>query len=269
MASVSEGNETSAESRTPYRSGTRAIRLVVYTAIAGDYDDLVPPPQRASQSESISYVCLTDGGLSEVPGWTYLPLPRGGLTAQSRNRWVKFHPHKLFPDHDASIYIDGNIEVLADPTPLAVEVLQHAAMGLYDHPVRRCLYEEALECARIGFDWSPVIRAQVRRYAIEGYPRNRGLYEANIIVRAHHDPSVVRAMEDWWKEWESGVKRDQLSLMYVLWKAGLEPYALGRHDARFTHRYFQYRRHRHAMTRTPSRLIRQLFNRADLLAFGL
>jgi hypothetical protein len=262
-----EASTTQVGDRT--QAAARTLKLVVYTAIIGDYDDLVPPPVQRGADDNISYVCLTDQTRTPVPGWTYRPLPHRELSAQSRNRWAKFHPHVLFPEHNASIYVDGNIEILADPMPLAVEVLQQASIGLFDHPVRTCLFDEARECARIGFDWSPVIRAQVQRYALDGLPTNAGLYEGNVIVRAHHDAAVRRAMECWWDEWDNGVKRDQLSLTYVLWKQGLEVYRLGRHDARFTKRYFNYRQHRQPIGRAPSRVLRQVFNRLDLLAFGV
>lgn len=251
------------------RAAARTLRLVVYTAIVGDYDDLGPPPVALAPSEHVSYVCLTDAPRKAVPGWTYRDLPKSDLSPQSRNRWAKFHPHLLFPEHNASIYVDGNIDVVADPLPLAVQVLREASIGLYDHPVRSCLFDEARECARIGFDWSPVIRAQVHRYALDGFPTDAGLYEGNVIVRAHHDAAVRRAMERWWDEWDKGVKRDQLSLMYVLWKEGLAVHQLGRHDARFGNRYFRYRPHRRSIGRAPSRVLRQVFNRLDLLAFGM
>ncbi len=267
--SVSGGEAMNAEGGASTRAAARTLRLVVYTAIVGDYDDLSPPPPTHSAGEDITYVCLTDNPRTQVPGWTYRALPHAELSAQSRNRWAKFHPHVLFPDHNASIYVDGNIDVVADPMQLAVEVLQQASIGLYDHPVRTSLFEEARECARIGFDWSPVIRAQMHRYTLEGFPADAGLYEGNVIVRAHHDVAVRRVMERWWEEWDKGVKRDQLSLMYVLWKEKLRPCSLGRHDARFVNHYFRYRSHSRPMRRPLSRIARQIFNRLDLLAFGI
>lgn len=282
-APVVGGDASDAQGAAQALAASRTIKLVVYTAIVGDYDDLVPPPvaqprdDRAlsdtepgvNLKDDITYVCLTDVERAPVPGWTYRVLPRSDLSAQSRNRWAKFHPHELFPEHNASIYVDGNVQVLSNPMPLAVEVLQQAGIGLYDHPVRTCLYEEARECARIGFDWSPVIREQVQRYALDGFPPNAGLLEGNVIVRAHHDVAVRCAMERWWDEWDKGVKRDQLSLMYVLWKEGLNVHRLGRHDGRFINRYFRYQAHRQPMTRPPRRILRQLVNRADLFAFGI
>lgn len=242
------------------------MKLVVYTAIAADYDELRPP---RVTPEGVDFVCLTEPGKRVPAGWTQRDLPRSDLPRQSQNRYAKFHPHLLFPEHDTSIYIDGNIEVAADVRPLAQRVIDCASIGLYDHPVRTSTFDEAVECALIGFDHVRRIRAQIRRHFAEGYAFEGGLFEASIIVRAHHDPAIVRAMARWWDEWQGGVKRDQLSLMYVLWKEQPRVLPLGRHDGRFVHEYFVYHPHRRGLGRSPMRTLRQILNRLDLAVFGM
>lgn len=242
------------------------MKLVVYTAIAADYDLLRPI---RSPSPEVDYVCFTEPGKAVPHGWTARALPRTDLPPQSENRYAKFHPHLLFPDHDASIYIDGNIEVVGDVAPLARETLKRARIALYDHPVRSSTFEEAIECALVGFALTRAIREQIRRYYRDGYAFEGGLLEGNVIVRAHHDPGVVRAMNRWWQEWQNGVKRDQLSLMYVLWKERVNVGRLGLHDARFLHQYFVYHPHRRRLGRTVGRTTRQILNRLDLALFGL
>lgn len=242
------------------------MKLVVYTAIAADYDQLRPVK---SPSPGVDYVCFTEPGKQAAPGWTARSLPRMDLPPQSENRYAKFHPHLLFPEHDASIYVDGNIEVVGDVANLAARVVPEARIALYDHPVRSSTFDEAIECALVGFDLASAIRRQIRRYHAEGFAFQGGLLEGNVIVRRHHDPAVVRAMTRWWQEWQRGVKRDQLSLMYVLWKEQLEVGRLGLHDARFVHDYFHYHPHRRRLGRTPLRSLRQVINRLDLMLFGL
>lgn len=241
------------------------MKLVVYTAVAADYDHLRP----VRTPGSVDFVCFTEPGKPVPAGWTRRDLPRDDLSPQSVNRWAKFHPHLLFPDHDASVYIDGNIEVIGDMAEFAADALTDATIALYDHPVRTSAFEEAIECALVGFDLTRRIRRQIRRYHAEGFAFEGGLLEGNVIARAHHDPDVIRAMTRWWQEWETGVKRDQLSLMYVLWKERPRLCRLGRHDARFVHRYFVYHPHRRKLARTLPRTWRQIVNRLDLAVFGL
>lgn len=242
------------------------MKLVVYTAIVADYDELRPP---RVAPEGVDFVCFTEPGKRVPTGWTQRDLPRSDLPPQSRNRYAKFHPHLLFPEYDTSIYIDGNIEVVADIRPLAQRVIDRASVGLYDHPVRTNAFDEAIECALIGFDQASKIRRQIRRHFADGYAFEGGLFEANVMVRAHHDPAVVQAMARWWNEWQRGVKRDQLSLMYVLWKEKPRVLPLGRHDARFVHEYFVYHPHRRKLGRSPMRTLRQILNRLDLAVFGM
>jgi hypothetical protein len=242
------------------------LKLVVYTAVFGNYDALRSPRTR---SAGVTYVCLADTPAQAPAGWDYRDLPRDAqaLSPASRNRWAKMHPHLLFPDHEVSVYVDGNIEVTGDVLELAQSASAAGPLSLYDHPFRTCLYDEALACAWVGLDWLGPIRRQVARYAAEGFPAKAGLYEANVIVRRHHDPAVIRAMARWWSEWDSGIKRDQLSFTYAMWREGLKVNSLGRHDPRFVHRYFQYLKHRQPWRGLPQRLTRRYLNRARL-SFG-
>ncbi|HEU0199643.1 MAG TPA: glycosyltransferase domain-containing protein [Burkholderiaceae bacterium] len=242
------------------------MSLVVYTAVAAGYDVLQPVGHSVA---GVDYVCFTEPNIVPPPGWMHRPLPRMDLPPQSQNRYAKFHPHLLFPEYEASVYVDGNIEIVGDLQVLAERALARAQIAFYDHPVRTDPYAEAIECAKVGFDWSGSIRHQVRRYRTEGFAGDAGLFEANVIVRRHNETPVVRAMERWWQEWEHGVKRDQLSLMYVLWKERLRAQGLGRHDARFVHEFFRYRPHRKPIGRSINRVARQVFNRLDLILVGI
>ncbi len=241
------------------------MKLVVYTAVFGNYDRILPPRERAP---GVDYVCFADPDAVVPSGWSrgVLPAEAERLSPASRNRWAKMHPHVLFAQYAASVYVDGNIEVLRDLRPLADEALSGAALAMYDHPFRRCLYDEALACVRVGLDWLDPVLAQMERYAAAGFPAQRGLFEANVIVRRHSDPAVAKAMEYWWREWETGVKRDQLSLTYALWQTGTPAHSLGRHDPRFVRQFFIYRAHRRPWRGLPQRLLRRYINRARLAA---
>lgn len=240
------------------------MKLVVYTAVFGGYDAIRPP--RLLET-GVDYVCFSDSAATVPAGWRPgdLPLRAAALSSASRNRWAKMHPHLLFPDHDASVYVDGNVEVISPLAALARGALEQAPIAMYDHPFRRCLYEEAAACARVGLEWFAPIRRQMERYEADGFPAGFGLFEANVIVRRHGEAAVVQAMHRWWQEWERGIKRDQLSLTYVLWKEGLRPLSLGQHDPRFVQRHFVYRTHRRPWRGLGARLARRYLNRARML----
>ena len=54
-----------------------------------------------------------------------------------------------------------------------------------------------------------------------------GLLEASIIARKHADPRCVELMEAWWEAFLANSRRDQISLIDTLWKAGIEPGRVG------------------------------------------
>lgn len=190
-------------------------RLVVYTCITGGYDDVLALRQ---PEEGVRYVCFTDGAVTDGRGWEVRGLPRADLDPVSANRYVKMHPHLLFPEHERSLYLDGNIEPRAGVRAFAEAALRSHALALLSHPLRDCIYAEGRALAYFGFGWSWAYHAQLGRYRREGMPGAAGLFECNVLPRAHHDPGVRALMEAWWREFTTGVKRDQVSLPYLLWK---------------------------------------------------
>jgi len=63
------------------------------------------------------------------------------------NRYIKTHPHLLFPEYETSIYIDGSIKIIGDID----KFIQTCELNNYNivipkHPDRICLYKEAKVC---------------------------------------------------------------------------------------------------------------------------
>src|SRR5262245_26277455 len=84
--------------------GDRPKAVVVYTVVTGGYDPLRVP---GSVTPGYDYVAFLDQGTPGVSG----PWQRRPVTVMERSpdvaaRYYKLHPHLLFPDHDASVYID-------------------------------------------------------------------------------------------------------------------------------------------------------------------
>lgn len=230
-------------------------RLVVYTCIAGRYDELAP----ALAEAGVDHVCFSDLDLS-VPGWHFRPLPSQFNSPFLQNRFAKLHPHILFPNHEYSVYLDGNISLKAELSAMVDQALARGCIALYQHPFRGCVYAEAIECAAVGHDWGWIIRRQMERYRQEGFPADAGLFEANLIIRSHLDKETILMMDLWWNEIRTGVRRDQLSLTYAAWKAGARIVNLGPSDPRSSHRYFQLQPDHICPASFPRRL-RGLINR--------
>lgn len=201
-------------------------KIAIYTSIMGGYEGLLPQ----KPLKGADFFCFTDTPLKAKPWKTVLvdPMP---LDSTRKARFHKIQPHLLFPDYDASIYIDGNIMLKGNPVEWAWQLLDQKPMWGFSHKPpgvqgRDCLYDE--HQALLSFyehgklkDDPDVMNKQIARYRAEGYPEHNGLIFSMVLIRKHHDPGVKQAMEMWWNEVKQGSKRDQLSFNYVAWKSGL------------------------------------------------
>lgn len=212
----------------PAAPSAPAPRVVLYTAITGGYDAAPEVPAE----EGVEYLLFTDDPASAPPP-PWRPVPLGnpeGLGPRRLSRLPKLRPHRYLPPHDLSIYIDPNVQIKAPLRALAVAAMRWRPIAIPPHPATRCLYREAEKCVRLERDDPRVVREQVARYRRAGFPEDYGLSENSFIVR--RDCAETRALgELWQREHSAGSERDQLSLMYCLWRLGLGLHLL-RHDAR-------------------------------------
>lgn len=217
-------------------------KIVVYTAIIGDYDDLKEPN---IISKDYDYVCFTDmplqsktfdikkverpSILTHVYSFQKFPVinkiinfliqPKNVATRCARK--YKVLSHKYFPNHEYSLWVDGNFLINVDIDFLIKEYLSDADIALFEHPHRNCIYKEAAVCINRKKDKSKVIKRQIEQYKKDGYPENNGLIASPIILR-RHTPEIINFNEAWWEEIEKYSKRDQLSFNYVAYKNNLK-----------------------------------------------
>lgn len=194
-------------------------KLVVYTCITGGYDTL---REIRYMSPSIDYICFTDSPSLTSRTWKVLPLPKELEFEKSvvkKQRLVKILPHKWFPEHDASLWVDSNIEIISDLIDFFKKYdLSKKILYVNKHPSRDCLYREQLAVVRLNKDTFENTAPQINRYRDEGFPEHYGLAETNILLRAHNDKRCVKLMDLWAKEIKEGSHRDQLSFNYAIWK---------------------------------------------------
>ena len=215
-------------------------KTVVYTCTFLDYDEIYTPIE---MTPGVDYVLYADRAPRFVRGWRWRPLPPEveGLSRSMANRYCKFFPHKLFPDADVSIYVDGKTLIAGNLAPLIAEFVESGAeIGLFRHPKRSDVVEELALCKEIG-KISPEDHhrgdAQIEAYFADGLPREHLLTENGILLRRHDGPGLAPAMEMWWDEMNRHTPRDQLSLPYVLYKTQL-PIKLWTWDYRRNNPYF-------------------------------
>lgn len=192
-------------------------RLVVYTALFGDYDDLIDPREHY---EGCDFVCFTDQKNLTSDIWEIRFIEKSDLPPNMMNRKYKILPHMFLSEYEWSLYVDSNIFIKGNPLDLANKYLTTHDMAIPKHFDRVCIYDEAKECVILGKAKHDETKKQMDTYKKEGFPKNFGLGENNIIFRKHNCGNVIKLMNDWWKEINTKTQRDQLSLAYVFWING-------------------------------------------------
>ena len=198
------------------------MRKVLYTCITGGYDSLheIPPFRR-----DFDTVCFSDDPSLryQTSSWTVLPIPGSilGLPKVKQQRLVKILPHRFLPGYDVSVWIDGNILVKGDLSGLFSSLdFSKSPFLTRRHPSRDCAYEEYKAVKKMGKDFSGKGGPQMERYRREGFPKNFGLEETNVIARLQEDSRCRILCNLWGKEVLENSHRDQLSLDYCRWKTG-------------------------------------------------
>jgi len=192
--------------------------IVVYTAIFGDHDVLIDPQIVES---GVDYVCFTDDETLRSDVWeirNMTPMTDPALS----NRRIKTLAHEYLEKYDTSVYIDGNIQIVGRVEPLVEDYLSTSDFAVYKHPKRTSVFEEAEACIERSKAEEGPVREQLKDYRDVGFPDNQDLSENRILFRRHKKPEIKKLMWSWWREVSERVNRDQLSLMFVLWKHNVE-----------------------------------------------
>lgn len=217
QASVKTVTETTTAKPSEQKSKNKKV---VYMAITGNADKVVPPKTR---TDGFDYICYIDDMSKGTKGWEMRPIPESlkGLSKAKQNRYIKTHPHEFFPEYDFSIYIDGNVDLLGNINDFMKKngiSKDKGSIFLGKHPARNCLYQERDVVVKMKKDTKENTEPMMKKYKDEGFPKNYGLSQNCIIFRYHNDPGCIKVMNQWWGQIEKYSHRDQLSLFYVLWK---------------------------------------------------
>ena len=209
-----------------YLSADRAaVRkdIAFFSCVAGGYD---PVTYHEFLQGDADYFFFTDERVSNAYITHVRPLPYYCIDPTRSARYVKTHPHVLFPGHRIAIWLDGNILVRGD---LSEMIARFEASGLpvgaIPHPARMSVYGEADICASRNKDDVDLIQAQVFRYRQEGFECD-DLIESNLMMFRLDHPLLPELMAIWWAEIDRGSRRDQLSFNYALRRTGADYFRL-------------------------------------------
>lgn len=219
-------------------------KIKVYSCVAGDYDDVTHSlfASNPVAEENVSYTLFTDKNVTH-PLWDIQPLGyKHQFCARRTARWHKINSHILFPNHDVTVWIDGNFRIKNISVTEFVSKLTQTGLNLFafKHPSRNCIYQEFLACKQLRKDNPVLMQKQVETYVKAGYPAYNGLVETGCTVRVNnHITSSFNT--HWWHELNAHSYRDQLSFNYVAWKLGIAYGLIPGRGAKSE--FFEYVRH--------------------------
>ena len=197
-------------------------RLAVYTVLTGGYDTLRQPERVRN---GVDYFCFSNDIHEErIGAWCIRPIPFEDRDPVRVSRFPKLNPHLVLPDHEASLYVDANVlvtEELDAATDRALAAGTPCAM--VPHPDRKGTFEEGLFVLRHSMGEPFRVYRQMRNLIRSGFRDDAGLFVCSVVFRRHLDPRVVAFSEAWWRGFQAGAKRDQLSVMPALAEAELGP----------------------------------------------
>lgn len=212
----------------------RQASLVVYSCITGGYDLPIKLKYLNPEFDYVMFVENPEAFNQEEYPWEFRKLPFTASDNIRNARYPKIMYYDVLPGYKEYLWIDSNIDLLSNLLYEDVDKLRKsgAEFAISRHPHRDCIYEEAEICIKMQKDNPEIIRKQCRFLKEEGYPEHFGLFENNVIYRKD-TPDNRKVSQTWWEMLNRFSRRDQLSLMYAVWKTQTpKPLPMNEHSYR-------------------------------------
>lgn len=194
------------------------MKICIVTASSAGYDHV----NHSLRIPNVDYKFFTNES-KHYKRPNHIPEPFERIYLKEFNhKIVKIIPYEIpeLNEYDILIWIDGNMSIV-NPDFVS-EITSYLNNGLVFSPhfdSRNCAYSEAEIFKR---KFPVVIKKQVDKYRVSGFPPNFGLYETGVHCRDMRNEKVKEMSYIWHSEIVNGSTRDQISAPFAVWKTGLE-----------------------------------------------
>jgi len=149
------------------------------------------------------------------------------ITGNKSDRFYKMNPQYLF--HSIiTVYCDANMTLLYPDKLISLcNMLSNSNKSaiFFKHPDRTTAKEEIEECIKRGLLSHDVLN-RYDKWKKEGFDDKIQLMENNVLIRKTHDLDLQYCQDIWYNEYQQGMKRDQPSLLYSMWKTNYNNFIL-------------------------------------------
>ncbi len=198
-----------------YRTSKTVRKIAIVTSFTDNYDTLKIPEVL---DDRFDYFVYTNTAIEGFGIYNIRPFSFIGKDNGRTIRFVKTHPHKLFPDYDIVIWIDASILITDDIFPQIDRFISSKKpIASTPHQHRSSIFEELEACILRKKDEPAIMKKQVERYKIDGFSGDV-LAENGILMFNNRNKKLPLIVETWWNEINNCSKRDQLSFGYSLYK---------------------------------------------------
>lgn len=191
------------------------MKIAVYTANFGGKDELLSP-LNYKDNPNVDYFLFTDKTINVYP-YKCILKPLIFKDVSKNAFYYKQMEDEILKDYDFLIWHDSNIQLRYDNLFDLLKLGENSFLTMYIHPNRNDFYSEAMASVRISKDFSLRILKQTIVYFSKGIPAHNGMYASGILVKNKNLDSK-NFYELWWEHTLKYSRRDQLSIVYVLWK---------------------------------------------------
>ncbi len=189
------------------------MKIVVFTAAIGETHAVRAPIVVDPEAE---YLCFSDRPPVAPYEWIRVPASDQPMLDARQIKILANHPRLRLADatlwHDASYMLTRNLDWLRK----ALATADAAAMR---HARRSCIEDESMLIARYGYVTSDQAIAHVERYRAAGFADH--VLTASGLLGRRVSPAVDRFNALWWGEAQQWAGRDQGSIDYAAWAAGV------------------------------------------------
>lgn len=213
---------TSPKTIPPQPRQKPAGRVSVFSALTNHHDLSWPAGYILPDAKYTRFTDRTE--LEDWNTWHHRAIEYTAGTPTRSARWVKTHPHILFPNSRWAIWLDANVIPLRGLDELFSQFQQsHAPMAAIPHPLRETIEEETQACITRKKDDALTLENQLKRL---GPDPGEGLWETNVCFFDLSHPKLATLLTKWWSLMESGSHRDQIVLPHAIRESGAQIYSL-------------------------------------------
>ena len=197
----------------------RKEKVVVYTSLFGEYDQLAPI---LTHQSDIDFVCFTDQAISPK-GWNVKKVKRTTPDNNLEAKRFKVFPWEQLKGYDYSLFVDANTILYGNIDSLLNGYLLGEPFACWAHPERSNLVMECFAIFLQGKHPKQQTFKQLAAYLNKGSPVELGMVEASFIWRSHSSKEVQQLMKEWWSHILKFSTRDQPSLTYLMHMLNIRP----------------------------------------------